>query len=331
MGGMARRGILVKGAEVLDTLARARSVVFDKTGTLTAGKFRLRSVVANDGFGEEELLALAAAAESRSRHPVAVSIRAAAEARGLSTGIEDEASLISERPGAGVVAYVGGRRIAAGNDRLLHLESIPHNACDSEGTIVNIAVDGILAGRILVEDEIKSDAARAIRELADLGVSRFIMLTGDCAASGMPVAAKLGIAEVGADLSPQDKLDYLDRVVAETAALGGATIFVGDGVNDAPALARADVGAAMGAGSDAAVQQADLVLMTDEPSRIGEAIARARRTRRIVVLGIVLALTVKAVFLGLGAAGKAEMWEAVIADVGVTLLAIANALRAMRY
>jgi Cd2+/Zn2+-exporting ATPase len=328
MGGMARRGILVKGAEVLDSLAKARTVVFDKTGTLTAGEFKLRSIHPEPGFGEDEVLALAAAAESRSRHPIAASIRAAAAARALSVGVEDEASGISERPGAGVVAFVGGRRVAAGNDRLLHLESIPHEDCDAAGTTVNVAVDGHFAGRILVEDELKSDAALAVRAMIDLGASRAVMLTGDAPSSSLPIAARLGIAEVAAGLLPQDKLDYLERVVAETAALGGTTIFLGDEINDAPALARADVGAAMGAGSDAAVEQADLVLMTNEPSRLCEAVVRARRTRRIVIEGMLLVLAVKAAFLALGAAGQAEMWEAVIADVGVALLAIANALRA---
>jgi Cd2+/Zn2+-exporting ATPase len=330
MGAAARRGILVKGAEVLDGLAKVRTVVFDKTGTMTAGEFRLRRVLPEAGFGENEVLALSAAAESRSRHPVAMSIRAAAAARGLSVGVEDEASLVSERPGAGVAAFVGGRRVLAGNDRLLHLEGVPHDSCETEGTTVNVAVDGRLAGRVIVGDEAKPDAARAVRELAALGVERMVMLTGDAAAAARPVAEELGIGEVAADLLPADKLAFLERVVAETAALGGTTVFVGDGVNDAPSLARADVGVAMGAGSDAAVEQADLVLMTDEPSRLPEAIRRARRTRRIVAEGIFLCLAVKAVFLGLGAMGMAEMWEAVIADVGVAILAILNALRAMR-
>ena len=330
MGGMARRGILVRGAEVLDSLAKARTVVYDKTGTLTAGTFKLRCIQSEPGFGEDEILALAAAAESRSLHPMAASIRAAASARGLSVGVEDEASGISERPGAGVVAMIGGRRVAAGNDRLLHLEGIPHDGCDATGTTVNIAVDGRLAGRILVEDQPKNDAADAVRGMIALGASRAVMLTGDVASSAQSIAVRLGIAEVAAGLLPQGKLDYLERVVAETAASGGSTIFLGDGINDAPALARADVGVAMGAGSDAAIEQADVVLMTDEPSRLCEAVLRARRTRRVVIQGMLLVLAVKAAFLALGAAGQAEMWEAVIADVGVALLAIANALRAMR-
>jgi len=220
--------------------------------------------------------------------------------------------------------------VAAGNDRLLHLEEIPHEICESEGTTISIAVDGLLAGRILVEDEPKPDAARAVRELAALGVTRFAILSGDAPASAQAVAAGLGIAEVAAGLLPQGKLEYLERVVAETSASGGATVFVGDGVNDAPALARADVGAAMGEGADAAIERADLVLMTDEPSRLGEALSLARRTRRIAVECIILALAIKAAFLALGAFGAIQMWEAVFADAGVAILAVANATRAMR-
>ena len=329
MGAAAKRGILVKGAEVLDGLAKARSVVFDKTGTLTAGSFKLRSILCEAPFGEDEVLALAAAAESRSRHPIAAAIRAAAAERGISLGLEDEASSISERPGAGVAALVGGRRVLAGNDRLLHLEGIPHASCEAAGTTVNVAVDGILAGRIVVGDEAKSDALRALRELAALGIKRTVMLTGDSLSAARPVAEELGIRELSADLLPEDKLAYVGRVVEDTAAAGGTTVFVGDGFNDAPALARADVGAAMGAGSDAAVEQADLVLMTDEPSRLPEAIRRARRTRRVVAEGIFLCLAVKAAFICLGALGLAELWEAVLADVGMAIVAILNALRAM--
>jgi Zn2+/Cd2+-exporting ATPase len=330
MGGAAKRGILVKGAQALDGLAKARAAVFDKTGTLTAGSFEIRSILPEAGFSEDDVLVLAAAAESRSLHPVAASVRAAAASRGLSVGTEDEASRISERPGAGVSANVGGRRILAGNDRLLHIEGIPHEACDTEGTTVNVAVDGSLAGRIIVGDAPKPDSGRAIAELRALGASRTVMLTGDAAAAASPVARSLGIDEVAADLLPEDKLAYLSRVVEETAALGGTTIFVGDGVNDAPSLARADVGVAIGAGTDAAIEQADVVLMSAQMTRLPEAIVRARHTRRVVAQGIVMCLVVKAAFLALGALGLAQMWEAVIADVGVAILAILNALRAMR-
>jgi Cd2+/Zn2+-exporting ATPase len=330
MGGAAKRGILVKNAEVLDVLARAQTVVFDKTGTLTSGNFELRSIEAEIGFSVDEVLAIAAAAESRSRHPLATSIRTAAAARGLSIGVEDEASGIEERPGAGVVAYVGGRRVLAGNDRLLDLEGVPRNGRTSDGTTINISVDGVLAGRITAGDAPKPDAKEALSALRALGATRTVMLTGDSRAAAEPIARMLGIEEVAADLLPGDKLSYLEKVVAKTSALGGSTVFIGDGMNDAPSLARADVGVAMGAGSDAAVEQADLVLMTNEVARLPEALHRARRTRSVVTQGIVLCLVVKAVFLALGAMGIAPMWEAVIADVGVAILAILNALRALR-
>ena len=330
LGGAARRGILVKGSTVLDALAKTGTAVFDKTGTLTEGRFRVTGLEPAEGFSGEELLSLAAAAESRSRHPVAASVRAEAEARGLSVGTEDEASDIREIAGAGVAATIGGRRVIAGNDRLLHLEKVPHPSCDAAGTTVDVAVDGRYAGRISVGDAPKADAARAVAALAALGVRRSVMLTGDRAAAAAPVAAALGIAEVHADLLPEDKLERLGRVIAETRSGGGATIFVGDGINDAPALALADVGVAMGAGADAAVESADVVLMTGEPGRVAEAVARARRTRRIVAQNIVFAIGVKVAFLALGAAGVAVMWEAVIADVGVALVATANSLRAMR-
>jgi len=332
IGGAARRGILVKGSNVLDSLARARTAVFDKTGTLTQGKFEVTALRPADGLSEDELLSFAAVAESRSRHPIASSVRAAAAARGLSVGTEDEASDIREVAGRGVVATVGGRRVIAGNDRLLREEGVdgmpPPGA--AEGTVVEVAVDGRYAGSVLVGDAPKPDAARAIAALADLGARRAVMLTGDSPASAVPVAAALGIKEVHAALLPEGKLDQLTRIIAETMAAGGTTVFVGDGVNDSPALALADVGVAMGAGADAAVESADVVLMTGEPERVAEAVERARRTRRIVRQNIVFALGVKVAFLALGAVGAAVMWEAVIADVGVALLAIANSLRAMR-
>jgi Cd2+/Zn2+-exporting ATPase len=245
-------------------------------------------------------------------------------------GTEDEASEVTERPGSGIVATVGGRRVLAGNDRLLHLEGVPHGSCEAGGTVVYVAADGRLAGRLEVRDEVKADSGRAIRELAALGASRTIMLTGDAEAAARPVAEELGISELAAGLLPEDKLARLDRAVTETASSGGTTVFVGDGVNDAPALARADVGVAMGAGSDAAIESADIVLMTDEPSRLAEAIGRARRTRRVVAQGIAFCLAAKAAFLLLGALGLAGMGVAVVADVGVALLAILNALRAAR-
>jgi len=327
IGGCARRGILVKGAQTLEALAGVRTVVFDKTGTLTEGSFRVMALRPEAGRTEEELLSLAAAAEALSTHPMALSIRSAAAARGLSLGIEDEASEIREIPGSGVVARVGSMRIAAGNDRLLHLEGIAHARCDPDGSVVNVAVDSVFAGSILLGDEVKADAPAALRRLAALGVSRTVMLTGDAQCSARPIADELGIDELHADLLPEDKIDRLERIRASGGA--GRTAFVGDGINDAPVLAAADVGIAMGSGSEVAIESADLVLMTDEPSRVGEAIFRARRTRKIVAENIAFALTAKAALLGLGALGLAGMWLAVVGDVGVALAAVANSLRAM--
>ncbi len=330
LGGAARRGILVKGATVLDALARARTVVFDKTGTLTKGVFAVLAVEPETGFTENELLALAAAAESRSRHPIAASIREAARARSLSDGTEDEASLVRELAGYGVIADLGGRRVLAGNDRLLGREGVAAPVAAGPGTTVHVAVDGRYAGRIRIGDNVKDDASRAIAELKRLGADRTVMLSGDDEEAVRAAAAELGIGEAQGGLLPEGKLTRLEAIIAQTSAAGGTTLFVGDGVNDAPVLARADVGIAMGAGADAAVESADVVLMTDEPGRVVEAILRARRTRKIVVENIVFSLAIKAGFLALGAAGLAVMWEAVIADVGVALLATLNATRAMR-
>jgi Cd2+/Zn2+-exporting ATPase len=363
IGGAARRGILVKGGTVLDSLAKARTVVFDKTGTLTKGVFEVRAVEAAPGFTESEVLELAAAAEARSRHPIAASIRRAAASRGLSDGTEDEASEVREIAGRGILATVGGRRILAGNPGLLEAEGVVLPAaptaaaadggartrdgagatCDGAAlaatsalaaavrgsTVVHVASDGSFAGRIYIGDAAKEDSAAAIAALAALGVERSVVLTGDSEEAALPLAAGLGIREVHASLLPEDKLRILGEVMEETRRSGGTTIFVGDGINDAPVIAGADVGIAMGAGADVAVECADVVLMTDEPSRIAEALARARRTRLIVRENIVGSLAIKAAFLVLGALGVAVMWEAVIADVGVALLATLNATRAM--
>ena len=334
IGGAARRGILVKGGTVLDALAKARTVVFDKTGTLTKGVFEVRAVEAAPGFTESEVLELAAAAESRSRHPIAASIRRAAAGRGLSDGTEDEASEVREIAGRGILATIGDRRILAGNAGLLEAEGValpaaPAIAVARGSTVVHVASDGRFAGRIYIGDEAKGDSASAIAELSALGVERSVVLTGDSEEAALPLAAGLGIREVHAGLLPEDKLAILGKIMEETRASGGTTLFVGDGINDAPVIAGADVGIAMGAGADVAVECADVVLMTDEPSRIAEALSRARRTRLIVRENIVGSLAIKAAFLVLGALGVAVMWEAVIADVGVALLATLNATRAM--
>ena len=343
IGGLARRGILVKGGSVLDALAAARCAVFDKTGTLTKGVFKVLSVEAAPGFSEDGVLELAASAESRSRHPIAASIREAARGRGLSDGTEDGASSVRETPGLGVTALLGGRRVAVGSEALLDLEAIPAPAGDGKpgepgATRVLVASDGRFAGRLLIGDAARPDARRAVAALRELGVGRVIILTGDSEPAARPLAAALGIREVRAGLLPEGKLAALEDILAEErtggagacGAPGGTTLFVGDGVNDAPVLARADVGIAMGAGADVALECADVVLMTDEPSRVAEAVEHARRTRRIVRQNIFGSLAFKAAFLALGALGLAGMWEALVADVGVALLATLNSTRALR-
>ena len=338
IGGAARRGILVKGGTVLDALAKARCVAFDKTGTLTKGVFKVLGIKAAEGHKVDEVLELASLAESRSTHPIAASIREAARSRGLSDGTEDESSSLREIPGRGLVASIGERRVLVGNEALLREEglSLPEAFLAEAqggpfgGTRVFVAADGRLIGLIGIGDEAKEDSARALEALRGLGVRRTVMLTGDEVGGAMPIARELGIDEVHAGLLPERKLEIMEGVIAEARSGGGTAIFVGDGINDAPVLARADVGAAMGAGADAAVECADLILMNNEVSSVVEAIARAKRTRAIVMQNIVGALAIKAAFLALGILGIAVMWEAVIADVGVALLATMNSARAIR-
>ncbi|MCX7028960.1 MAG: heavy metal translocating P-type ATPase [Spirochaetes bacterium] len=330
IGGAARRGILVKDAASLDTLAGLGTVVFDKTGTLTKGVFRVTRCVAADDFTCGELLGLAAAAEAHSNHPIAQSIREAqqAAATGEPPGSSESADH-REIGGRGVAAVVAGRQVLAGNDLLMHDEGIAHDTCSVEGTVVHVAVDGRYAGYLVIADEPKDDAARGVAELRSLGVRRIAILTGDGADVAAALGRSLAVDEVHGDLLPEDKLAHLERIMAGNGR--GPTAFVGDGINDAPVLARADVGIAMGRyGADAAVETADVVLMMDHPSLVAEAVRRGRRTRSIVVQNIALALGVKAAFLLLAALGVATMWEAVIADMGVALAAILNATRALR-
>ncbi|HEY8416938.1 MAG TPA: heavy metal translocating P-type ATPase, partial [Limnochordales bacterium] len=327
IGGASRRGILVKGANYLDALTQLHTVALDKTGTLTRGVFRVGQVTTMGGASAQAVLEYAAHAEHFSRHPIAASIRAA---YGRAT---DAARIgrVLEVAGHGVIAEVDGQRVVAGNDRLLHREGVPHSECAADGTVVNVAVDGTLIGRLHIGDEIKPDAAAAVRLLKQLGVKRLVMLTGDEEAAARRVAATVGIDQVRAGLLPEDKVQVLEQLAAEAHAAGGKVAFVGDGINDAPVLMRADVGIAMGAlGADAAIEAADVVIMDDMPSRIGEAVAIARRTRRIVTENIAFSLGVKLLFLVLGSLGVATMWEAVFADVGVSLIAVLNATRALR-
>jgi Zn2+/Cd2+-exporting ATPase len=324
VGGASRHGILVKGAAYLDVLARVKTVVFDKTGTLTQGKFRVTSLHPRNGVAAPELLRYAALAEAHSNHPIAASIRAAYGAAGDGVELAD----FREVAGQGVIARVENRSVMAGNDLLLHENGIAHDTCSIDGTAVHMVVDGSYAGYLEIGDEARAGTAEAMRALRRLGVSRTVLLTGDDAEVARRTAVQLGIDEYHGELKPSDKVALLEGIMKERETVG-RTAFVGDGINDAPVLARADVGIAMGAsGADAAVETADVVLMSDSLMKVPEAIARGRRTRAIVVQNIVFALGVKGLFLGLGALGIATMWEAVIADMGVALLAIANAARA---
>ena len=337
IGGASRRGVLVKGANFLEALTRVDTVVFDKTGTLTAGSFRVVEIQGENGVAEREVLRLAAHAGARSSHPVSASIRESYCDTGQQGRAIDESAItaVDEVSGMGVRATVAGQRVMAGNDRLLHLENVPHDVCVTDGTVVNVAKDGVLAGRIRMADQVKPGASDSVRRLRHAGVSRIVMLTGDVGHVARQVASEVGIDEYRADLLPEQKVEALEAIMNEQAGreLGGrktgAVAFVGDGINDAPALTRADVGIAMGGlGSDAAIEAADVVIMDDNPARIADAIEIARRTHRVVVENIVFSLAVKAAVLALGAMGIASMWSAVFADVGVALIAVLNAMRA---
>jgi Zn2+/Cd2+-exporting ATPase len=326
IGGAAKRGILVKGSTFLDSLAAVKAIAFDKTGTLTQGVFKVTEIVPHNGFTSEELLRLAAKAESNSNHPIAKSIR---EAYGKAI---DESAITdyTEIAAHGIQAKVENREVLAGNDRLMHRENIDHDTCDVEGTVVHLAVDQRYAGYILIADEPKPDAIQAIRALKAMGVENIMMLTGDSKAVAQRVAQTLGVDSFEAELLPEDKVAAIERLL-QTVGKNGKVAFVGDGINDAPVIARADVGMAMGGlGSDAAIETADVVLMTDAPSKVAEAIQIARKTHAIVWQNIIFALVIKAVFIALGIFGFATMWEAVFADVGVALIAILNATRVMK-
>ena len=345
IGGASRRGVLVKGANFLEALTRVDTVVFDKTGTLTAGSFRVVEIQGENGVAECEVLRLAAHAGARSSHPVSASIRESYCDNGQQGRVIDESAItaVDEVSGMGVRATVAGQRVMAGNDRLLHLENVPHDVCVTDGTVVNVAKDGVLAGRIRMADQVKPGASDSVRRLRQAGVSRIVMLTGDVSHVARQVASEVGIDEYRADLLPGQKVEALEAIMNKQASRGpghepdhelgrrrmGAVAFVGDGINDAPALTRADVGIAMGGlGSDAAIEAADVVIMDDNPARIADAIEIARRTHRVVVENIVFSLAVKAAVLALGVMGIASMWSAVFADVGVALIAVLNAARA---
>lgn len=329
IGRASRQGILIKGSNFLDTLSAVKTVVFDKTGTLTRGDFQVQKVVPVNGYGEQQLLEFAALAELQSSHPIAKSI----VAKYLEMGLKlDNASVMEhiELPGRGVRALVGGHEILVGSDGLLHHQQIAHDVCDLEATAVHVVIDGKYAGYILIGDSIKADAKEAIMQLRGIGINRIVMLTGDNNCAAEMVADSLELDDFHAELLPEDKVRLLEEL--QLACNPGEKVaFVGDGINDAPVIARADVGIAMGAlGSDAAIETADVVLMTDSPLKMVQAIKIARQTRKIVWQNIVMALSIKIVFVALGTMGMASMWEAVFADMGVTLAAILNSTRVLR-
>lgn len=322
IGGASKRGILIKGANYTEVLAKINTVVFDKTGTLTKGVFKV-TAVHPESMSEAELLDVAAAAESYSNHPIAESIIAAHK------GHIDRRRIgkVTEHAGMGVEARIDGKDIFAGNGKLMELVGAKWHDCHITGTVIHISEEKNYLGHIVISDEIKPDSKAAVSELKDLGITKTVMLTGDRKEIGEAVGKELGLDEVKAELLPDGKVSAVEELLSEKIPLA----FVGDGINDAPVLARADIGIAMGGmGSDAAIEAADVVLMDDKPSKLPEAVRIARKTMSIVWQNIIFALLVKAVVLVLGALGIAGMWLAIFADVGVTVLAILNAMRAMR-
>ena len=325
IGGASACGILVKGSTYLEELARTGIVVFDKTGTLTQGTFKVTGVHPADGITDEQLVEAAALAESWSKHPISLSIKAAYGKEIDSARVTD----VEELGGHGVTAKVDGKPVAAGNARLMERLGLSAPAVSEIGTVVHIAIDGRYAGYLLIADVVKPHSAEAIRALKAAGVRKTVMLTGDAEPVAKAVSAQLGLDEYHAGLLPGDKVDQIETLIAAKKSKENLA-FVGDGINDAPVLSRADVGIAMGAlGSDAAIEAADVVLMDDDPAKIALAMRIARRTLRIVYENIVFALAVKFACLLLGAIGMASMWTAIFADVGVMVIAVLNATRAL--
>ncbi len=326
IGGASKCGILVKGSNYLETLARTETVVFDKTGTLTQGSFTVTALHPAEGVTKDALLEAAALAESWSSHPISVSLRRACGKDLDPSRVTD----VEEIAGHGVTAKVDGKAVSAGNSRLMEKEGVQWEPCDLPGTIVHVTVEGRYAGHILISDLPKPEAKTLVEGLKAAGVKKTVMLTGDTEAAAKAVARDLGIDEVHAQLLPADKVERVEGLLAKKSP-NAALAFVGDGINDAPVLTRADVGIAMGAlGSDAAIEAADVVLMDDNPAKIAAAMRISRKTLRIVKQNIWFALGVKGAVLLLGAFGVATMWEAVFADVGVAFLAILNAMRCLQ-
>ena len=326
IGGASNQGVLVKGSNYLETLAQTRTLVFDKTGTLTEGVFEVTRITPAEGFEEGRLLELAALAESASSHPISKSLQ---KAYGQELD-RSRVGQVEERSGAGGVAEVDGKSVAAGNDKLMNQLGVAFQESDEPGTVVHISVDGVYAGQILIADRIKPGAAQAISQLRSAGVRRMVMLTGDHRSVAEKVAKELGIDEYYSELLPADKVTKVEELLAERSNDRDKLAFVGDGINDAPVLSRADIGIAMGAmGSDAAIEAADVVLMDDDPRKIAKAIKISRKCLRIVYQNTWFAIGVKLGCLLLGALGIANMWLAIFADVGVMVLAVLNAIRAL--
>ena len=325
LGGASREGILIKGSNYLEALSKTKTVVFDKTGTLTQGVFEV-TAVHHSPMEERKLLTYAALAECASSHPISKSLQKACGGELDRSRVTD----IEERSGRGVVATVDGHSVAAGNGKLMDELGIKWQECRSVGTIVHMAVDGAYAGHIVISDVVKPGAREAIAALRRAGVRKTVMLTGDIQKVAAKVAEELGVDDFRAELLPGDKVSEVERLLGEKGS-GECLAFVGDGINDAPVLSRADIGIAMGAmGSDAAIEAADVVLMDDDPMKIAKGIRISRKCLRIVYENIVFALGVKALCLVLGALGLANMWAAIFADVGVMVLAVLNAIRALR-
>lgn len=324
IGGASRRGILIKGSNYMDTLAKTATVVFDKTGTLTKGRFEVEAVHPQN-FDERELLHLAAHVERYSTHPIAMSLKTAFGNENDGCRVEN----VEEIAGQGVRALVNGKEVCVGNVRMMDAIGAEWHECHRKGTIVHVAADGVYAGHIVVNDVVKDDAQEAVEGLKRRGIRKTVMLTGDHQDVALRVAEAVGIDECHAGLLPADKVDAVEKLIDEKKE-GEALAFVGDGINDAPVLARADVGIAMGAlGSDAAIEAADVVLMDDKPSKIATAIGIARRTIGIARENVAFAIFIKLLVLVLAAFGVATMWMAVFADVGVTVIAVFNAMRAL--
>ena len=325
IGAASRQGVLVKGSNYLEILSEMKTIVFDKTGTLTRGEFAVNKVIVNEG-NESEILELAALAEGYSDHPIAGALRAACQEELSMERVKDS----EEIPGHGIRSVIDGEIVYAGNAKLMEWEGIWYEPCDEAGTVVYVAKQNLFLGAIVIADTVKPEAKRAIRQLKNSGVRKTVMLTGDRREVGEAVAAELGIDQVYTELLPGDKVEKVEGLLAELGEkerLG----FVGDGINDAPVLGRADIGIAMGSmGSDAAIEAADIVLMDDDIMKIPSVIRIAGQTMKIVKQNIVFALTVKALVLFLGALGMANMWEAVFADVGVSVIAILNSMRTLK-